>query len=149
MTQIMVYLIVISIYLFVVIRHDTREPRNATNTPSNLTEGFRLTNSHRLLRSDLSDEVSSTKEQLCMKERETEAERKRRERKAKTNGPPADSMTLTRSVKSFNWHSQPSKNSPTHMNLNKIKIKMVFLISERRTTREPIMLKFKEITSSK
>ena len=47
-------------------------------------------------RSDQSGEVSSTKEQLSMKkERICEAERKRSERKASTNGPPADSMTLT------------------------------------------------------
>ena len=42
--------------------------------------------------------LSSTKEQLSMKKRVCEAERKRRERKANTNGPSADSMTLTYST---------------------------------------------------
>ena len=50
---------------------------------------------NRLHRGDQSNEVSSTKEQLSTKEKRIcEAERKRRERKAKTNGPPADSMKL-------------------------------------------------------
>ena len=51
--------------------------------------------SWRLHRSDQSGEVSSTKEQLSMKKGIFEADRKRRERKANTNGPPADSMTMT------------------------------------------------------
>ena len=49
-----------------------------------------------LHRSDQSGEVSSTKEQFSMKEKESARLKEiRRERKAKTNGHPADSMTLT------------------------------------------------------
>ena len=73
--------------------------RNATNKPSKSllrisTYQWGLWN--RLQRSDQSGKVASTKEQLSVKKKRIcEAERKRRERRANTNGPPADSMTLT------------------------------------------------------
>ena len=77
-----------------------------------------------------SSSLSIYKKRIC------EAERKRRELKAKTNGPPADAMTLTHSTcnRQFRariWPSQSSNNSP-NMNLNQ-EIMMVFLIKERRT----------------
>ena len=65
--------------------------------PQSLSEGF-LHIENRLHRSDKSDAVSSTEEHLTIINEENricEAERKHRECKAKTNGPPADSLTMT------------------------------------------------------
>ena len=68
-----------------------------------------------------------------------EAERKRRERKAKTNGPIADSMTLTcsacnRQFKTIKLALSVIKElTNTHTNLIQ-EIMMVFLIRERRAT---------------
>ena len=62
---------------------------------------------------------------LYEKKRICEAERKSSERKANTNGPRADSMTLTCSTCNRQFRAriclvmQPSKNSPTHTNLFK------------------------------
>ena len=65
-----------------------------------------------------------------------EAERKRRERKANTNGPPADSMTLTCSTCNRQFRARIGlviqKLTNTHEPIQEIM--MVFLISERRTT---------------
>ena len=66
-----------------------------------------------------------------------EAERKRRERKAKTNGPPADSMTLTCSTCNLQLRARIGlvSHQRTHLHTNLIhEIMTVFLISERRTT---------------
>ena len=68
------------------------------------------------------------------KERICEAERKRRERKANANGPPADSMTLTCSTCNRQFRARIGLVSTnTHEPIQEIT--MVFLISERRTTK--------------
>ena len=74
---------------------------------------------------------------LYEKMRICEAERKRRERNANTNGPPADSMTLTCSTcnRQFRARIGPVSHqrlTNTHEPIQEIM--MVFLTSERRTT---------------
>ena len=70
---------------------------------------------------------------LYEKKRTCEAERKRRERKAKTNVPPADSMTLTCSTCNRQFRARIGLVShQTHISTIQ-EIMMVFLISERRT----------------
>ena len=71
------------------------------------------------------------------KKRIYEAERKHRERKANTNGPPADSVTLTCSTcnRQFNAKIGLVSHQKTHNTHESIQeIMMVFLISEGRTT---------------
>ena len=66
-----------------------------------------------------------------------EAERKRKERNANTNGPPADSMTLTCSTCNRQFRARiglVSHQKLTNTYEPSQEILMVFLISERRTT---------------
>ena len=72
------------------------------------------------------------------KKRICEAERKCRERKANTNGPPAESMTPTCSTCNRQFRARiglvsHQKLTNTHEPIQEVM--MVFLISERRTTR--------------
>ena len=63
--------------------------------PQSLSEGFRHTNG--VLGTDCTGAIKVARSHQERRERKRicKAKRKRRERKAKTNGPPADSMTLT------------------------------------------------------
>ena len=110
--------------------------------PQSLSGGFR--NTYGVLGTDCTGAIKVARSHqqrsssLRKKMRICEAVRKRRERKAKTNEPPADSMTLTCSTSNRQFKaSQPSKNSPIHLNLIQ-EIMMVLLIIERRTSWLPM-----------
>ena len=114
--------------------------RNATKTPSKplgriSTYQWGLKN--RLHRSDQWRGLINKGATLYEGKRIGEAERKRRERKAKTNGPPADSVTLTCSTCNLQFRARIGlvSHQRTHLHMNLIhEIMTVFLISERRTT---------------